>query len=31
MKAQEIPSLVALMQRMSAGRKLVVALESSGT
>jgi transposase len=28
---QEIPSLMALIQRMSTGRKLVVALESSGT
>jgi transposase len=27
----EIPSLLALIQRMSAGRKVVVALESSGT
>ncbi|HWU37869.1 MAG TPA: transposase, partial [Candidatus Acidoferrum sp.] len=27
----EIPSLLALIQRMSVGRKLVVALESSGT
>ncbi len=27
----EIPTLVALIQRMSTGRKLVVALESSGT
>jgi transposase len=28
---EEIPTLVALIRRMSAGRKLVVALESSGT
>jgi transposase len=28
---EEIPRLVALIQRMSVGRKLVVALESSGT
>ena len=28
---EEIPTLVALIQRMSTGRKLVVALESSGT
>jgi transposase len=28
---QEIPSLMALIQRMGTGRKLVVALESSGT
>jgi transposase len=28
---EEIPTLVALIQRMSAGRKLVVAMESSGT
>jgi transposase len=28
---QEIPRLIALIQRMSTGRKLVVALESSGT
>ena len=27
----EIPTLVALIQRMNVGRKLVVALESSGT
>src|SRR5262245_16352086 len=27
----EIPTLLALIQRMSAGRKVVVALESSGT
>lgn len=28
---EEIPTLIALIQRMSAGRELVVALESSGT
>src|SRR5215467_5032350 len=28
---EEIPTLIALIQRMSKGRKLVVALESSGT
>ena len=28
---EEIPGLIALIQRMSTGRKLVVALESSGT
>src|SRR5215472_8412709 len=28
---EEIPALLALIQRMSAGRKLVVAMESSGT
>src|SRR5262245_26560970 len=28
---EEIPTLIALIQRMSMGRKLVVALESSGT
>jgi transposase len=28
---EEIPSLIALIQRMSTGRKLVVAMESSGT
>ena len=28
---EEIPNLIALIERMSAGRKLVVALESSGT
>ena len=28
---EEIPTLVALIQRMNVGRKLVVALESSGT
>ena len=28
---EEIPTLIALIQRMNAGRKLVVAMESSGT
>src|SRR5262249_48870079 len=28
---QEVPALLALIQRMSAGRKLVVSMESSGT
>jgi hypothetical protein len=28
---EEVPTLIALIRRMNAGRKLVVALESSGT